>query len=485
MSSAKNIPLRIDPPSVTSPLVTLILCILAVLGGVSSSNPTESVWTCALFMVILKWFWRQNTPGIMLFCLVIPFIEIHTTLLEANQNDLTLDDLFFGTGGKTFWMSSLALLAVACGVRAMWTSQSFKPNFSLDSLKSAAESIQQRQLILAFLAATLFSQAIDQLLPYSSSLRQLEVYALGVSEALLFLLAAKFMIDRKHGWLITIIFTYLVVVSFYSFFSSWKDPLTVLLVAALIRISSFGMRDILRLSPIVVPGILLVFVWQNVKGEYRQFLNGGHFSQQVVVSQTEALTKFQELATDAMTSTDLLEGNTLDATYRRVGYLEYFSNAVAKVPTEIEHEKGVLLASNVEFALIPRFLSPNKGVKDDKAKVEKYTDFYFGTYGGSSFSLGHYCEAYIDWGRWGMALQLFIYGMIGGGLYMLAILRTSAFNPLLALGILWVCIKPWGTFQADMVTLIGTMFWGSVCHLLIFFPFYRWVNRWIQTTPSK
>ena len=63
------------------------------------------------------------------------------------------------------------------------------------------------------------------------------------------------------------------------------------------------MRDILRLSPIVVPGILLVFVWQNVKGEYRQFLNGGHFSQQVVVSQTEALTKFQELATDAMTST--------------------------------------------------------------------------------------------------------------------------------------------------------------------------------------
>ena len=66
-------------------------------------------------MVILKWFWRQNTPGIMLFCLVIPFIEIHTTLLEANQADLTLDDLFFGTGGKTFWMSSLALLAVAFG----------------------------------------------------------------------------------------------------------------------------------------------------------------------------------------------------------------------------------------------------------------------------------------------------------------------------------------------------------------------------------
>jgi len=457
---------------------------MAILGGISSSNPLESVWTCILLLVILKWFWSQNTPGIMLFCMAIPFLEIHTTLLEANQADLTLDELFFGTGGKTFWMSSLALLAVALGVRAIWALQSFKPNFSLGALQSAAQRIQQRQLILAFLAATFFSQAIDQLLPYSSSLRQLEVYAGGVSEVFLFLLAAKFMLDRKHVWMILIIFTYLVVVSFYSFFSSWKDPLTVLLVASFLRTSSFGMRDILRLSPILVPAFMLVFVWQNVKGEYRQFLNGGRFSQRVVVSQTEALTKFQELATDAVTSTDLLEGNTLDATFRRVGYLEYFSNAVAKVPTEIKHEKGQLLASNLEFALIPRFLSPNKGLKDDKAKVEKYTDFFFGTYGGSSFSLGHYCEAYIDWGRWGMALQLFIYGLIGGGLYMLSMWRTSALNPLLALGILWVCMKPWGTFQQDMITLTGTVFWGSVCHLLIFFPLYRWANRWIQNSPT-
>ena len=457
------------------------LCILAVLGSVHSSNPLESVWTCILLLIILKWFWFQNTPGIMLFCLIVPFIEIHTTLIEANQADLTLNDLFFGTGRKTFWMSSLALLAVALGVRAIWALQSFKPNFSLGNLQSAAQRIQQRHLILAFLAATFFSQAIDLLLPYSSSLRQLEVYATGVSEVFLFLLAAKFMLDRKHGWMILIIFTYLVVTSFYSFFSSWKDPLTVLLVTALLRITRFGMRNILRLSPIIAPTVLILFVWQSVKGEYRQFLNGGRYSQRVVVSQTEALSKFQELATDAITTTSLFDENTVDGTYRRIGYLEYFSNAVVKVPIEIEHEKGQLLASNLEFALIPRFLSPNKGVKDDKAKVEKYTDFYFGTYGGSSFSLGHYCEAYIDWGRWGMALQLFIYGLLGGGLYILVIWRTSAFNPLLTLGILWVCMKPWGTFQQDMVVVTGTMFWGSICYLIIFFPFYRLMNTWIQT----
>jgi len=480
MSNSMSVPSRIKPTSVTSQLVTNILIGLALLGGVSSPNPIESIWTCALLMLILRWFWWQYAPGIMLFCLIIPFIEIHTSLVEANQAKLTLDELFFGTGGKTFWMSSLALLAVALGVRTVWAMQSFKPNFSLDALKSAAQRIQHHRLIIAFFSATFFSQAMDQLIPYSSSLRQLEVYASGVSDAILLLLASKFMVDRKHGWMVIIIFTYLIAVSFYSFFSSWKDPLTVLLVAALIRISSFGMRDFLRLSPILAPAILLLFIWQNVKGEYRQFLNGGKFSQRVVVSQSEALTKFQDLATDAVSSQILFSERTLDQTYRRVGYLEYFSSAVAHVPAEIDHENGNLLLSNLEFALIPRFLSPNKGLKDDKAKVEKYTDFYFGTYGGSSFSLGHYCEAYIDWGRWGMAIQLFIYGIIGGGLYMIITWRTSTLNPLLGLGILWICMKPWGTFQQDMISMTGSLVWSSVCHLLIFFPIYRLTNTWIQ-----
>ena len=416
----------------------------------------------------------------MLFCLCIPYIEIHTALIEANQASLTLDDLFFGTGRKTFWMSSLSLLTVAFGVRTIWRLQSFKPNLCIDSLKSAAEKIQQRKLIIAFFAATIFVQTVDQLIPYSSSLRQLEEYAQGVSEALLFLLATKFMIDRKHAWLIIIIFTYLVVVSFYSFFSSWKEPMMVLLAASLIRISRFGAREILRLSPIIISTLVLVFLWQGIKGEYRQFLNGGRSSQRVIVTQSEALEKFQELASTSIIESKVFSENTVDATYRRVGYLEYFANAVAKVPDEIQHESGQLLISNLEFALIPRFLSPNKGVKDDKAKVEKYTDFYFGTRGGSSFSLGHYCEAYIDWGRWGMIIQLFLYGIIGGTLFILTSWRTSALNPLLALGILWVCMKPWGTFQQDMVVVIGTVFWGSISHLIIFFPLYRWTNIWIQ-----
>jgi len=473
-------PLSSAPESAQYPLVTFIAAIAACY-GLTTLNPLETAWTCALLLMLLRWFWWREQPGILLFCLLIPFLEIHTTLLEANQKNLTLNQLFFGTGQKTFWMSSLSLLAVAIGIKTTWSLTNRRSiTFPIGRIKESAAQLHQQKLVFAFIGASFIGQAIDILIPYRSSLRQLEVYALGVSEVLLFVIAVKFMLDRKHLWMVVCIFTYLIVISFYSFFSSWKDPLTVLLVASLIRVTVFDIRQLIRLFPILIPAIFLVFIWQNIKGDYRQFLNGGKFSQQVVVTQDEALNKFQELAINTVTSNNILESESLDATYRRIGYLEYFANAVAKVPSEIPHEQGVLLQSNLEFALIPRFLSPNKGLKDDKAKVEKYTDFYFGEYGGSSFSLGHYCEAYIDWGRNGMLLQLFLFGIVGGGLFLIVLSRTMSLNPLLSLGLLWVCMKPWGTFQQDMVTMSGQVFWGAVCHLVIFFPFYRWVNGWIK-----
>lgn len=473
-------PLRSIPIPARYPLVSLAVILLA-LYGLTTPNPLETAWTCGLLLILFKWFWWREQPGILLFCFIIPFLEIHTTLLEANQNGLTLDQLFFGTGGKTFWMSSFSLFAVATGIRVIWSmTNNGSVTISIGRIKESVAQLHQQRLVLAFVGASFIGQVIDFLIPYSSSLRQLEVYALGVSEVLLFIIAGKFMLDRKHLWLVVGIFAYLIVISFYSFFSSWKDPLTVLLVASLIRISVFDARQFLRLSPILIPAVFLVFIWQNIKGEYRQFLNGGKFSQQVVVSQNEALEKFQELALITITSTNMLEGENLDATYRRIGYLEYFSNAVSKVPDEIPHERGKLLQSNLEFSLVPRFFSPDKGVKDDKAKVEKYTDFYFGEYGGSSFSLGHYCEAYIDWGPIGMVIHLFLYGVLGGLLFLLTLNRTASFTPLFSLGILWIVMKPWGTFQQDMVTLSGTVFWGTVCHLFLFFPFYRWVNGWIK-----
>ncbi len=417
----------------------------------------------------------------MLYFMLIPFLEIHTSLFEAVQNSVTLDALFFETGNTTFWMSSLSLLCVALGVKFIWSrTNKNKVAFSFAYLREAASRINQQQLILVYIVASIAAGLIDQFIPYGSSLKQVAVYTKDIQLVVLFVLALKFMINRQNLMPVLLIFGYTVITSFYSFFSTWQDPLAILAITSLVRLRQFNVRELLRLTPILLPILLVLVIWQNVKGDYRQFLNGGAFSQRIVVSQSDALGKFQELALDAVLTKDLFSEDKLNATYRRVGYLEYFSNSVAKVPLEIPHEHGKLLKENLTYSLVPRILNSSKGVKDDKEKVEKYTDYYFGEYGGSSFSLGHYCEAYIDWGAQGMALQLFLFGILGGGLFTVLLNRFRNFNPLIALGVIWICLKPWGTFQADMITMTGQLVWGTISHALIFFPFYSWMNRFTR-----
>ena len=229
--------------------------------------------------------------------------------------------------------------------------------------------------------------------------------------------------------------------------------------------------------------MLLVLLWQSVKGEYREFLSDGQLTQAVLVGRNTALNKFQELSIEAVNN-GLINDTVVASTYRRAGYLEYFSATVKKVPTEIPHEQGKLLEESLNFSLVPRIISPNKGFKNDRAKVERYTDYYFGANSFSSFSLGHYCEAYIDWGPFGMMIQMIVYALLGIVLISLLHKQYYHMNPLLYCGLLWVLLQPWGTFQQDMVTVSGTIFWGSVCHLLIFKPLYTFLNGFCNARVS-
>ena len=207
-------------------------------------------------------------------------------------------------------------------------------------------------------------------------------------------------------------------------------------------------------------------------------------SQRVVVSQEEALNKFFELA-GVFYSADRnsLEAGTDDelifATLRRAGYLEFFALVLNRVPQEIEHTNGELLSSSLSFALIPRFLNPNKGIKDDGEKVERFTGFMVGS--AASFSLGHYVEYFIDFQSLGMILYLIAYGMMGGLIYRFLVrLGRQRIEPFLVLPLIYVCLDKWGTFQADTVFLYGQTFFGTICHGIIFIPIYRAITRILQ-----
>ncbi len=466
------------PQVIESPFIGLLLIASMVYGSLSP-NPIETIWTGFALWLTLRLFWWQQAPGVLLWALVIPFIESHGVILEANNLGATLNEVYPETGRDTFWASSLGYVSVMLGFS--WGARNTLHGLpSGESLRDAANQLDFKRIFLAVLIAQFVAQFTRQIIPYGSSLSQIEAYISGVSTASILVLSFHYFLKKESKWLFYGFFAYFLATSFYSYFSSWKTPITILIAASMVNFTEFKGRHILRQLPLIAGGFVLIFVWQTVKGEYREFLSQGERSQAIRVTQTEALTKFSELATDALQEDTLLNDNIVGDTYKRIGYVEYFAAAVGKVPSEIPHEKGKLLSESIGFALIPRIINPNKGVKDDKAKVERYTDYYFGANSISSFSLGHYCEAYIDWGPFWMHLHLFIYGLFGALLLRLTIQRTSAFNALLKWGILFAILSGWGTYQQDMVTVLGRTVWGTFCHLILFYPLYRWINGWIK-----
>ena len=82
-------------------------------------------------------------------------------------------------------------------------------------------------------------------------------------------------------------------------------------------------------------------------------------------------------------------------------------------------------------------------------------------------------------------IHLFVYGLIGAGLIILTLKRSITINPVITAGILWVVLTPWGTFQQDMVTVSGQVFWGTLCHLFLFTWFYRFIHRYVQVPEAN
>ena len=355
-----------------------LMGLLAILASWSTSNPLESTWSILVLVLCLHWFLWKQQPAILLYFLILPFIEGHTSVLQANQEGILLNELFPETGRKTFWLASLGFVSVILGLRTALRRRWEESTFSIETLRSAAEQIDQRKLILAILLAHALVSALARFIPYGSSLQQFETYIYSIPDALTLAFSIHFFLTRQRPLLVLGLFLYLFLTSFYSYFAHWRMPIVIALIGYATSLKQFRFKELSRLAPAAIPVLLLVLTWQAVKEDYRSFLSGGSNDQALRVTQTAAISKFSELASESVFTNSALDDEVISSTYERAGYLEYFSAAVGKVPEEIPHQRGSLTRESLEFSLIPRILNPNKGVKNDREKVERFTDYYFG-----------------------------------------------------------------------------------------------------------
>ena len=477
------------PPSVELKGSNVVLISIAIF-GLFTANPIASVFAIIQLYVLVNAYWRQNTPPVMLLLFLIPWLEISTGVLEANIRRETLNSMLHGSGGMAYWMSALGLYAVHFGFYSFFQ-KTDQP--SLEQLRDVARKLSLNRLIITYFAIGPATNVIAGLIGRGSGLYQFVTYLNEISLCLLIVICLRQAILKEITRTFLLFSGIVLVVSFYSFFSEWRLVLFAFFIA-FGTIQTLTRRVLFRILFFAVLFGNIVFLWQGIKPLYRSYLTGqdtftgGLQSQAVNRSRGEALAKFLELSREFYQG-DLdykLRENTpeneqlLYSTLRRIGYLEFMSLSMNNVPSRLEHEHGALLKSNISYALIPRILNPNKGVKDDGAKVEKYTEFMVAH--ASSFSLGHYVEYYIDFGRLGMLLVLFIYGIIGGVIFRFSSRKANNLNLLFTPGLIFVLLQQWGSYQNDAIWVYGLTFFGFLCHLFFFQPIYSVLAKFNQRT---
>ena len=443
--------------------------------GIALSSTAINSWELAaatmMGLVVLRRILAINVLPIALIWLY-PLLELTLSVVDAEGQSLTLAERFYGTGREAFWYGFVGLCGLYAGWWLLWRRRS---QASVMSIEDELVGISLRRILIVHIVFLLGAQLIDSLIPYGSSIAQLTVHLNKAPLFILYLAAWRYQLKRQEHLLFWGVVVYNVAVSLASFFSEWREFVILFAFIGLIQPTVPSLSKIRRLAVIAFLGLFAVTTWQAVKQEYRSFISGETDAQVVRVSQSEALeyllelSKFYWLDTGEIETTKnqrelLITEDVGQATLERVGYLDFFARMMQYVPDEIPHEDGKLLKGNLSFALIPRILNPNKGVKDDQWKVEYYTKRIISD--NSSFSLGHFAEHYVDFGPLGMVFSLFIFGIFGA-ILSFQFTRGQGLIAAVDLIALFSILSLYVSFQADAIKIYGQCFWGAVVYLVI------------------
>ncbi len=445
----------------------LLFVIIALLFIFFSAQPLLLLYSFALLFLIYKFFWRANEPKVIFVGLVFFWLSIVVKIFYADIVGLLYEDLSISPKiVETTFVALIALLVFSLGIYL--TSRNVEKKVEISY--SETFNYNTTKVLTLYIATTVISTFLKGILFVFPAFSQLFAALIAMKTGLLFLLIHTIYAQKKQMWVIALIVGTEIVLSFVSFFSSFKDILISLAVVFSFYPVKFSVKQYIRNIFLAGATLYLLLIWQTIKGEYRFFLNQGSSTQTVQVSTTDALSKIAELAQTADPFNK--DNNTVYESIDRLSYIEFFSQSMVRVPQEKPHENGALWLNNIMHVLVPRIFNPNKKAIDDSEMVNAYCIRQVATSGqGASWSLGFVAESYIDFGIPFMFLPIFLVGCLLGWVYKLLITKSINFVWGFSMIVpLWVYINCNGT--------PGTKILGRILmYLIAFYLIKRFVMK--------
>lgn len=355
--------------------------------------------------------WRVAESQILTVLFLHQWLQAALLIFVANANEVSVRS-YSVAGGDTRAGSLWALAAVfslALGMRfgvgrkrpsdVAWAAQLM--------------AIPQRRIFWLYIVG-LCIQALSILIMRAiPGLTQLMLPLAGLKWAAFFLLSCVTLVNPRANrtpWLIAFGFEFMSALGAY--FSEFKIVFFYTLLAVLSIGSALSQKQIKRLCLLAVFMFGFAIVWTSVKVDYRHYASQGELAQVVKVEYTDRIAKLAELVANVDGEAMLVAFERL---LLRVAYVDYFSGVLARVPRTLPHTSGELLFDALRRPFMPRLFFPDKSAIDDSLQTNKYSGARVAGYAqGTSISIGYVSELYIDFGRLGMILLVFVLGSVIG-----------------------------------------------------------------------
>jgi hypothetical protein len=433
--------------------IKLVAVVLLVALAMISANPLLTVGSVVVGVLVVRLLWRPGEPAILLFMVGFQWLQVATRIFEADVlgipvAELTADGLT--SLDETIWLSLLALLALALGLRL---GAGPKRHASSDEIRLEVAELSAVRVLVAYLVLAVLGQLFEAVAWEYLPLTQILLALASLKTIPFVILACMVLIDgRGHRFLATALLIE-TVLGLSGYFADFKPVFYILIMIAMAARLRLTFRRMAIAGMVGVTLVVLSLFWTVVKSDYRAFINRGTNTQTVQVSRQDRF-QFMRNAIGRATISDIV--GAIQPAVARLGAVDLFAATVYYVPRITPHTNGQIWFGAIRHTLMPRLLFPNKPVlTNDSRSTRRFTGLAVaGENEGTSIGIGYVAESYVDFGRLGMWFPIFCLGFIWGWMYRALLRRRS--HRVMAYGLAIICLLPVMFFETAATKQLGS-----------------------------
>ena len=440
--------------------VKILLFLTIILWAVLTPNVLLTLYSLATIFLCFKILNIKKVNPVFYFIVLYHWLQISTKILYANIINVEIKKIALSSQISTaIYLSLISLIFFSFGLFLF----SKKRRFDLykNKIINPLEQGKLLKLYISFFVICLLLQANMFLF---SGLQQVIASLIKLKSVIILLVFINGLVNKNYKNT-TLVFIIEIIYGFLGFFSSFKMPFFLFLLAyfTIVNVKDFSLRQLKTTLPIGTLALFLGLIWTIIKTPYRNAISLNSSSQTVMVSTQEQFNLLFKYAEDIKKDDFIYAAEQI---VNRMSYVDIFGYTIENVPKKIKHEKGKLWWKSFSKIFMPRFLFPEKeNMFSDSERTNKYTGkFFAGADQGTSVSLGYYAESYIDFGYL-MVIMLFLLGIF----YAIVSNLIHHFIKHEFLGFLFISVIFLGVYTFEMRNdkVIGAIFNTTVIFLLI------------------